>query len=44
MRASSTFDRQEPRAKPRRYEQKTGIKNKSTYWVVFELLWGDYNR
>ncbi|KAJ1453377.1 DNA photolyase, FAD-binding/Cryptochrome [Pelagophyceae sp. CCMP2097] len=25
-----------------RYEQKTGIKNKSTYWVVFELTWRDY--
>eukprot|EP00522_Entomoneis_paludosa_P012888 CAMPEP_0172443734 /NCGR_PEP_ID=MMETSP1065-20121228/3947_1 /TAXON_ID=265537 /ORGANISM="Amphiprora paludosa, Strain CCMP125" /LENGTH=587 /DNA_ID=CAMNT_0013194061 /DNA_START=89 /DNA_END=1852 /DNA_ORIENTATION=+ len=26
----------------RRYEQERGIQNKSTYWVVFELLWRDY--
>ena len=25
-----------------RYEQERGIQNKSTYWVVFELLWRDY--
>ena len=25
-----------------RYEAKTGVANKSTYWVVFELLWRDY--
>ena len=28
----------------KRYEQETGIANKSTYWVVFELLWGCYFR
>jgi len=28
----------------RRYEEETGIVNKSTYWVVFELLWGAYYR
>lgn len=26
----------------RRYEMERGIKNKSTYWVVFELTWRDY--
>lgn len=26
----------------KRYEQVRGIENKSTYWVVFELLWRDY--
>merc|ERR1712127_1004180 len=28
----------------RRYEEETGIANKSTYWVVFELLWGCFFR
>jgi len=28
----------------RRYEKVTGIANKSTYWVVFELLWGCFFR
>jgi len=28
----------------RRYEEVTGIVNKSTYWVVFELLWGCFFR
>ena len=28
----------------KRYEDETGIVNKSTYWVVFELLWGCYFR
>jgi deoxyribodipyrimidine photo-lyase len=28
----------------RRYEEETGISNKSTYWVVFELLWGCFFR
>ncbi len=27
-----------------RYERETGIVNKSTYWVVFELLWGCFFR
>mmetsp|Transcript_18113 Transcript_18113/g.49412 ORF Transcript_18113/g.49412 Transcript_18113/m.49412 type:complete len:612 (-) Transcript_18113:46-1881(-) len=26
----------------KRYEEERGIQNKSTYWVVFELLWRDY--
>jgi len=26
----------------RRYEEERGISNKSTYWVVFELLWRDF--
>lgn len=25
-----------------RYEKETGIKNKSTYWLVFELTWRDF--
>lgn len=28
----------------RRYEEERGISNKSTYWVVFELLWGCFFR
>ena len=28
----------------KRYEDETGIVNKSTYWVVFELLWGAFFR
>lgn len=28
----------------KRYETETGIVNKSTYWVVFELLWGCFFR
>lgn len=28
----------------RRYEDERGIANKSTYWVVFELLWGCFFR
>lgn len=28
----------------KRYEEETGIVNKSTYWVVFELLWRDFFR
>ena len=28
----------------RRYEEETGIVNKSTYWVVFELIWPTYFR
>ena len=26
----------------RRYETERGIQNKSTYWLIFELLWRDY--
>ena len=26
----------------KRYENETGVVNKSTYWVVFELLWRDF--
>lgn len=26
------------------YESQTGIANKSTYWVVFELIWRDFFR
>ncbi|KAI7840945.1 hypothetical protein COHA_005375 [Chlorella ohadii] len=28
----------------KRYESQTGIANKSTYWVVFELIWRDFFR
>jgi len=28
----------------KRYERSTGIENKSTYWVVFELVWRDFFR
>ena len=28
----------------KRYERQTGTANKSTYWVVFELIWRDFYR
>lgn len=28
----------------KRFEATTGVENKSTYWVVFEMLWRDYFR
>jgi deoxyribodipyrimidine photolyase len=27
-----------------RYEKQTGTANKSTYWVIFELIWRDFFR